>query len=406
MDDVMDMAAHYKLDKNGLPFEVRRASEPFSMGDLGNLVCVICRSSFRSISRYSRIMRRAMLDEATRKLVTWSRANYIALTDRLLTDQKKLEKAPATKTTLPVRPKGIRTRRGGQIYQLENLQKIAGKSRYGSLIQTWHTINSYVNKVRKVEQPLQQVSDLVKYSNLQHSTEETFPHNEAVIQYKERILAVKLRLQCNILILSDFIELGNGAARNQTKFEIDLSAHLLDSEYLIELAHKYMHPKEVVQGHIFAAQLYGFSRLFASCAPLHTSYKERATTNSAVLKKTGLFRLAQAREILEKYPFTSFLEAEIDAVENMLNGSVYRRVTTKELKAANNAMAGEFSKTGHWHICQNGHIFTISDCEIPTEQAICPECTAPIRGQNQQAEEGMKHTVDKEIAGEIDRLVI
>ena len=164
-------------------------------------------------------------------------------------------------------------------------------------------INSYAKQVQKVEHLLQRFADLVKCSNLQARKDQTLRYDEAFIQYKERILAIKLRLQCNILILSDFVELGNGAASIQTKFEVDLSAHLSDSKYLIELAHKHVHPREEVKGHVFAAQLYGFSRSLISCAPLQPSI------NSTISREVGQFHLARSREILVKYSFTALLGA-------------------------------------------------------------------------------------------------
>ncbi|PGH03096.1 hypothetical protein GX51_04283 [Blastomyces parvus] len=407
MDGQVNIASHYELDENGLPVKIRGASEPFSMDASGISVCATCRGSLRTISRYGRIVRRAMLDEATKKFIKWSQAKYIALADRLLAEQKKLEEAPAVKLPQPASREKIISRPGSRLRQLQTLQKVAGTDRYGSTIKVWHMISAYAGQVRREEQPFQRVADLVKHANLRHKTEKQFQYDKAIIQVKGHLLAMALLLKCDIIVLSDFINWCKAAEPIQTEVKIDLSAHLLDSANLIELARNTMHPKEEVQGHVFAAYLYGFSRFFNSSAPSQTSSTDSATDTSNRLRETGLNHLAQAREILEKYPSAAVLKDEIDAAESMLNGSVYRQVTAEELRAVYRAMSGEFRGTGHWYTCQNGHPFTIGECGMPMEQARCPECVAPIGGQNHQAVEGVRHATEiEEVAGEVNRFTL
>ncbi|KAH7394739.1 hypothetical protein BKA66DRAFT_438541 [Pyrenochaeta sp. MPI-SDFR-AT-0127] len=239
-----------------------------------------------------------MLDEATKKFVTWSQAKYIALADRLLTEQEKLEKAPTTKVAQPARREGILTRPDSRLRQLQKLQEVVGKERYGPMIKIWHMINSYARQVQKEEQPFQRVADLVKYANLQHRREQEFRYDEAVIQVKGCLLAMALLLKCDITILSDFIQLRKGATPINTGVKVDLSAHLLDCGNLIKFAHDTVHPREEVQGHIFAAQLYGFSRSLGSSTPSQTSSTDGATDTSDLLMEMGLNHLGQAREML------------------------------------------------------------------------------------------------------------
>jgi hypothetical protein len=404
MDGQMNMAAHYDLDKNGLPMKICGASKPFSTGATDITICSICSGSVRSIARYGRIARQAMLDEATKKYVTWSRAEYIALADNLLTEQEKLEKSLAAEATRPFRRKAKRTHLTYRVRQLPNFREVAGKERYGPISKIWHNINLYAKKMQKEEQHFQQVANLMKYSNLQHRTELTFRYNETVIQVKGRIFVLELLLKCDIIVLSDFIELRKGGASIQSEVKVDLSAYLRDCANLIKLAHNSVHPREEVQGHIFAAQLYWISRSLGSYTLSKTSNKKGAPNHSEVLRGKGLNHLAQAREVLQKYPVTALLKAEIDAVESMLNGSVHPQVTTEELRVIYKAMAGKFSGMGRWYACQNGHPF-IGDSGTPMEQASCPECTAPVGGQNHEALEGVRHAVEIErVMGEINRL--
>lgn len=60
------------------------------------------------------------------------------------------------------------------------------------------------------------------------------------------------------------------------------------------------------------------------------------------------------------------------------------------------AMQGEFSGTGHWYRCENGHPFTVGECGMPMEAARCPQCDAPIGGRNHQSAAGVQHARDIE----------
>ncbi|KAE8354048.1 hypothetical protein BDV28DRAFT_96047 [Aspergillus coremiiformis] len=65
MDAQMDLGKHYTLDDMGNPVSISSSSEPFSISDIKN--CATCRGSLRGVSRYGRLVRRALLDEATKK---------------------------------------------------------------------------------------------------------------------------------------------------------------------------------------------------------------------------------------------------------------------------------------------------------------------------------------------------
>lgn len=404
MDGQMDMAAHYELDENGLPANVRGLSEPFSMDKSGIRVCATCRGSLRSISRYGRIVRRAMLDEATKKFIAWSQARYIGLADHLLAEQEKLENTPVSMIIRHRPQEGVLTRPGSRLRQLQILEEIAGKERYGPLIKVWNSINLYAGQVQKEEQPFQRVADLVKHANFQRKKTHDFRYDEALVQVKGCLLAMALLLKCEIIILSDFVQLRKNVGTNQVKVKLDFSAHLRDCARLIELANRTVHPREETQGHIVAAQLCGFSRSLGLPSPSKSNDDDVAEQSNR-LKETGLSHVAQARELLEKYQSTASLRDEIDAAESMLNGAVYRPVTTDELRAVYQAMTGEFRGTGHWYTCQNGHPFTIGECGMPMEQARCPECNALIGGRNHQQVEGTRHATEiEEIASRVAAL--
>lgn len=93
---------------------------------------------------------------------------------------------------------------------------------------------------------------------------------------------------------------------------------------------------------------------------------------------------------MDSYPSTNVLLKEVEAVEVMLRETTfYTTVSLEEKIAIYNTMQREFSSTGHWFTCVNGHPFTIGECGGAMQQSTCPECGAAIGGRDHQMVEGV-----------------
>lgn len=404
MDGQMDMPAHYIMDADGLPTEIKGLSEPFSMTDVGIKVCANCRGSLRNISRYGRIVRRAMLDEATKKFITWSTAQNFLLGKSLFAEQERLEKSLVTKT--PPSDGDRSPLVGGRLPVLRCLKNLVGNGRYDRTIQLWLKIQSYTKEVRKEEQPFHRVADLVRHANHQCQKRNEFRYHESVIQIGGSLVAAGLLLKCDIMVLADFLELRKRGLSIQAGVNLHLSAHRKDCHDLIKLARSAVRPKEEVQGHVFAAQLCGLSIALDSQRPAGgteaTAYEDTAPED---LRQEGLDHVAEARALLEKQKSTAIFKDEVDAVEAMLKDGVYRPMTAEEMRAVHQAMAREFQGTGHWYYCENRHPFTIGECGMPMELARCPECDAPIGGQGHTTVEGVRRADEiEQLAGGVGRM--
>ncbi|CAM1501438.1 Fc.00g034220.m01.CDS01 [Cosmosporella sp. VM-42] len=415
MDGQMEMAFHYELDENGLPRGIKRSSKPLSMDDEGIKVCATCRGPLRNISRYGRIVRRAMLDEATKKFISWSNTEYLALASGLIAEQEKLSSmGPTAIRARNAEATGNLTLPRSRQRQLEALKEHVATKRYDDIIKFRRHVQSYAKKVRKDEQPFQLVGELVRHANVERGTENEFNYDQSIIQVKGSLLASALVLKCDILILSDFSGLldyqGSKLAKPDVK--LNLSGFLLDCESLIQLAHSTVHPREETQGHIFYAQLCALSRSLASSTPLQASAIQAPEPSPSTtvekpetldeLKELGLGHIKQARKLLEDNDSINALKRDIDAVEETLNGGVYHPVTAEELREVYMASIGELSGTGHWYRCQNGHPFTINRCGMAMEEATCPECGALIGGRDHVSVEGVRHATEiEEIAREM-----
>lgn len=395
MDGQMDMAFHYEIDGNGVPVKINKQSMPFSIDGSAIRVCATCRGSLRNVARYGRVVRRMILDQATKKFISWSNARYLALASRLLDDQERVQNSPALEPA-PIIAKPQRVQFSTSRFNyLECLDKNARKVRYGKSLKFWDDVRDFANEVKAEEQPFQRVADLVRHANRLHKTQKEFRFNEAVIQVKGHLLACTLLLKCEISVLNDFFIRCSGRARLPAEFTPDFTQQFRDCEEVIRLAKKSVHPKEEIQAVIFEAQLCAISAIAgSSCQP--PGFPNATVSSLDDMKRHGFRFLDRAKEIMEMSPSTNVFSKEIHAVEMALKDSTYQPVTTSEMRAVIKALAGELRGSGSWYTCANGHPFAIGECGMPMQEARCSECGATIGGQNHRLVEGV--TTAREIA--------
>jgi hypothetical protein len=408
MDGQMDMSAHYDIDPwTGHPVAIKASSQPFSMDEIK--VCATCRGQLRNVARYGRIVRRAMLDEATKKFITWSVGRHLALADELLMEQNRLEATvtDAKKMSGPSQPAGkaVLLPSRSRLGQLVALSKAAGRNRYAVMMRLWHGISKFAGEVQREEQPFQRVADLVRFANQQHMTRGEFVFDESVLQVKGTVTATALLLRCELVVFSDFLELredGN-TTEQYGEVKLDFDVHLAECSRLVDLACDSKLLRQEVEGHIYFAQFCGFARTLSpdpdtvmtpeqqSIVPGNIWSSPPQSSKHDILKAKGLAHTAEASRIIAAHPSLANLVPQVEAAEQMLHeGSFYQAVSAEELRAVYGAMANSFRGTGHWYTCQNGHPFTVGECGMPMEQVRCPECEAPIGGQHHRPAEGVR----------------
>ncbi|CAG9977265.1 unnamed protein product [Clonostachys byssicola] len=391
MDGIMQMSDHYELDMEEYPIKLRGPSAPFTMEEKSISVCATCRGSLRSISRYGRIVRRSILDETTKRFITWSSSQHEKLAKSMLIEFEKLESTPtSTKISAVGDSMKVLTPQGSRLSILQALETALGNDRYKKIIKLRQKLNVYKNKVARDEQPFHRVATYVQSANRRNKETREFQYDDSVIQNKGMLLAESLLLKTEITAIADFIGLCKSGKARPPKIQVDFASYFKACDQLIGLATSFKYPKEQLQGHIFYAWICEFARWFSANGDkkdLEVGYKEK-----------GMDHIRLARDILESHPSTAPLLQEVESAEFALKGHEYRQVTTDELREVYIALSGDLRGTGHWYTCENGHPFTIGECGMPMEQARCPECNAPIGGQNHQAVDGVRR------AEEIERL--
>lgn len=419
MDGQMDTGKHYTLDENSLPTAVSGASVPFSEADIR--ACPTCRGSLRNIARYGRIVRRGILDESTKRFITWSNQQYLMLAGHLSTEQGNLQERAVPKTApkpfskssgRPADTLSFQKPRLRNLLQLERLSQ--DSTRYTTIIKLWKGISAFLAQVQAQEQPYRRVADLVQHANRAKSPADKreFQYDEgSVIQVKGHLLASSLLLQCEAAILADFIHHFDGEVLDGPT-EFGWLIYDAECQSFIASAREAKYPKEEVQGHILAAQVCLFARRLRlpegtgkeitegeGHAVLAEAKKKREEESERRLSM-ALDHLRQASDLMDEFPSTEVLREEFKRLKIMANGGVfYSKMTDKEMEEVRNAMTTEFRGTGHWYRCANGHPFTIGECGMPMELARCTECQAPIGGQNHTAVGGVARADDIERLG-------
>ncbi|KIY70900.1 hypothetical protein CYLTODRAFT_391263 [Cylindrobasidium torrendii FP15055 ss-10] len=81
-----------------------------------------------------------------------------------------------------------------------------------------------------------------------------------------------------------------------------------------------------------------------------------------------------------RVPAETYKEEYLKLAEHIRSDTGYQPMSVNEMKEVVKAFG--FSHTGHFYNCPNGHPFVITECGGAMQQAVCPECSAPIGGMN------------------------
>ncbi|OOG00383.1 hypothetical protein ASPCADRAFT_511396 [Aspergillus carbonarius ITEM 5010] len=397
MDAQMEMRNHYVLDANDRPVAIASSSQPFSMKDIRT--CATCRGSLRDVARYGRLVRRAWLDETTKKFILYLNREYVPMA------QEELPKCIAQLQSEELKPNAQAIAQ--QIFHTGNDITINGspghqvrlmqthvKGRWKEILTLRRRISDYKSRVQVEEQPFHRVRTTVEDVRRRQGSAGPFDFDANVLQTKGHLQAAALLLRLDAALLADFLSLRNYARAGSSRGNvlIDLTEFRRESRRLIADAEASSRRLQQVEGHLFLAQFCALER--------HTLSIPAASTQSETLLQEGTAAVDAAQGLCDRYASESRgLAAEVEGTRAMLRGTeFYTPVTTAERLAVLAAMAREFRGTGHWYYCVNGHPFTIGECGGAMQLSRCPECGAAVGGANHRTTVGVTHARDLEDA--------
>lgn len=409
MDGVFALGEYYVVDDNGNIVALRDCSTPFSLEGVKN--CPVCRGPLRNINRYSRMIRRAAIDEATKRFIIWSRSEIIKHADILRNIQTQLA---ADQDVAEINGHGGRLPRaniefgkqsdsmkleGHRNKVMADIKRIAClKSRYKEPFQARGRLNVFLHKVKQEEQPFGRLWELLqdrrRRENLEHPSIHLV-YEPSVLQVSEYLMSMSLSIKFDITIVADAL-----AVRKQmTGFTARYGWGAID----LDVDFSQFREECLALGELFAAHQQHRLEIETKLSFAHLAALERSAIvaslqpeRSSRLRELGLEQVNQARQIHEQFPgTTSGVTSELEAVERMLeDGTFYNVVTSEEKRAVYAAMSQHFSGTGHWYTCENGHPFTVGECGMPMEETRCPQCGSPIGGRHHRPAQGVRRIND------------
>lgn len=355
MDGHMDMSSQYQMSENDFPESLRSESPPLSNDKLKG--CPLCRGSLHQIERYSRVIKRALLDEATKKFIVWSNAQFVPLTVRLKQQEEDLANSDVIldsqrdeNTRLP-RPIRIE---GPQSMQLDKIGLLSGlRTRHGQINQLRTDIANFYLKVRENEQPFARVQQMVEAVTRKTGTHPTFTYNKEVLQSRTRLMVVSLNLRCGLAVLSDIVKVHHKHDLSMARMHpwlraelgLDFQANRLSCLDLATKAIGRQQPMIQIEARLLFARFVGLER----AAPIDSNKLQKLISDATE-------QLEMAKLVVNQSPSTSSMLGEIAEVEKLLRGSTfYSTVSNEEKQAVYDAMAQEFQGTGHWYYCVNMH---------------------------------------------------
>lgn len=389
MDGHMSMKDFYTLNDQATIVGVKNSAEPFSASDMKS--CPTCRAPLHSLNRYSRISRRALIDESTKKFIVWGNNQFVPL----VTEMQELEGKFRTTSAKPAgfqtaRPNaasatsGILNLDGTRDEQFSHIRKLMPKDNlHRSITKLRQNIRKFLGQVDEKEQPFGRIYDLAQDTRRHRGIEVNFDSKVDVLQVRSRLLTTVLLIRCDYNILYTFLDISeNNSAQ---KPQIDLSVNRNDCENLIAESTSRNQPASAVEGHLYWARFLAMESKFP-----------RASVSLADLLEDARGHVQIAKNMCDQYPGqTAGMKSEAEDVEKMLRGSTfYLPVSNEEKAAVYAAMARDFRGTGHWYYCENGHPFTVGECGMPMQTSRCPQCDAPVGGQNHEAVSGVRHADD------------
>ncbi|KAL9060626.1 MAG: hypothetical protein Q9162_000577 [Coniocarpon cinnabarinum] len=412
MDGTLGMHEHYDMDGNGNIQGPKASSEPFST-ELKR--CPACRGSLRSISRYGRIVRRALLDESTKRLIAFAQDKYTKLQEESFKIEDELSSLQQQR---PI--DGELQLQGSRNHQYKNIARLtlwANENREALTLRD--RAAAFVNNIRKEEQPYYKVKTMV--NNVLRRREE---HADApmigMVQFRHYLLGSAPLLRLDLAILSSLITLkrssttapGSFQNKDRADFIVDFSRNREECTKLVVAAQNGRQPRQEAEGSILLARYAALEAHVAhySGGRAITDDQDERVPSANDLRTEGLEQLDLATEVCETNSgCTRGLQEEIDATRKMLNSEFYQPVSNEERRQVLAAMKGEFLGTGHWYTCVNGRPFTIGECGRPMEETRCPQCGAHVGGRNHELAQGVEqaHELNREadeLSGAMGRL--
>lgn len=337
LDGHVDLKSYYHIDDTGEILGPKPVQEPKLKG------CPDCRAPMLNIHRYNRAVKAALLDESTRR--------FIASSTKMLT--KTTTKVEGWETNLEQHVNDFKAQKsGGFVSQTGALTAYRIKS--DNYVRQ---MNSYLHSVELQEQPYGRVQSMVVNAKRRHDISSQFEIDKSALQHGSYLRGRCLRLRLLFAVLWNYKELAkefdDEAANNlwETDLLKKMALALEECKSLDRDARAQIYPKESIEARVYSVQ---FTAIFLQWSKFGANEEGGAAAYVEETKQQAQAILDQCRR--EVPDSARYIENHIDNAEKLIRGAVfYEFVTPAEWREVMQGMAREFSGSGHWYNCENGH---------------------------------------------------
>jgi len=376
-DNHMDLKRVYRLNMSGKivgPRPLDGSDEPADGDSVKEELkiknCPDCRAPLRDIHRYNRIVKSASLDEATRRFCISSNIELVRLFNEV-SEAEDLREASRGDFK-----RDLRTRRVGDPGASAAL---TGRvKRNTGLVKR---LQAYVLKVKEEEQPYGKVRQLVLNAERRKGTQSNFVIDSSMVQFGFRLKGQLLFFQLRWADLWDRHEISTDSTLPEGLRKTHRKAILtqvkkmwIECGTLVTECQDVKMEKQECEARIYQAQFFALYRnklisdretrpLEVGMANLGLRHAE-PLPQEPIPEDAGTENLEGIHESLDhceylcrKLPGTvGPLKDRVDQARRLLKGGVfYAPVSAEERRLVHLAMSAEFSSTGRWYTCPNGH---------------------------------------------------
>lgn len=350
--------------------EARRSSPSEEPEKLVVKACPECRGPLRDIHRYNRIVKIAYLDESTRRFCVTAQANYVKMYKEVSDAQVLLE---SNREDFLGSVKQSATSRASPPQLFPSLiQKRMTKA--NKMLQS---ISALVKNVSEQEQPYARVRDMMLSRQRRDTSNDSSPFviDNSAVQMGFRLKAHDLFLEFWWNSLWDFHIISNSSSTDsvlQMKLRRWIlaripKAHSTCSQLIQDCTEANL-AKYEVQARIWRAQLFALHQLETQILQSQARQTGNPTAQQQGPQQgESNFGEEAYKEELKSLDWCDILcrrlvgtigplKPKIDAARQFLEErTFYAAVTPEEKEAVYLAMQAEFSSTGRWYTCPNGH---------------------------------------------------
>ena len=207
MDGHLEMAKYYEMDGT-VCLDIKASSEPYSMNEVKQ--CPKCRGPLRSMSRYGRLVRRALIDQASKRFILWAHENYLNLMQDFHARQQQLAHSNAAARNQFDKQGSRINLAGSREAQIQSMDAIL-KKRYQGMVKFRKALDRHLHQVSIDEQPFKRIWDLVQNARRKHATKDEMRWDPDAIQVGESLRVQSLLFRCDLVVFADFLSLASKA---------------------------------------------------------------------------------------------------------------------------------------------------------------------------------------------------